>query len=186
MHNERKLWFSGDLQCHKFNSCWIRAEWERRLDGTGFQWWPINGRLSQELATLETIRGLEPKCVSQLILGSLPGKRRHWPIFFYLSLENLPQFTRPSLVCFIPSRFFNGEYMHISLLHNSVNVPSRCTSIDDSYVFEISPSLLAKVRLIQEKTERQISLIENMTCTKSKTSLFGKKQSTNLIIYGLI
>ena len=74
--------------------------------------------------------------------------------------------------------------MHISLLYNSV--PSQCTSIDDSYVFEISPSFLAKVRLIQENTERQISLIESMTCTKPKTSLFGKKQSTKLIIYVLI
>ena len=45
LHFKRKLQFSGDLQCYKFISRWIRAEWERRLDSSRFQWWPINGRL---------------------------------------------------------------------------------------------------------------------------------------------
>ena len=45
LHFKWKLQFSGDLQCYKFITCWIRAEWERRLDSSRFQWWPINGRL---------------------------------------------------------------------------------------------------------------------------------------------
>ena len=102
---------------------------------------------------------------SELILGLLLGKRPHWPIFFPVASNSLRSLCHSllGLVSLIPSRFFNGEYMQTSLLY--ISVLFQFTSIDEyleSYVFEISPCLRTKVRLIHER-QRQFSLIGNVT-----------------------
>ena len=186
MHNERKLWFSCDLQCQKFNSCWIRAEWKRRLDSSWFQWWPINGRLFQELATLEIIRGLEPKCVSRIDSGIVTGGSALIGQFFFPVASNSLRSLCHSLlglVSLIPSRFFNGEYMQTSLLY--ISVLFQFTSIDEyleSYVFEISSCLRTKVRLIHEKTK---AIFSNWECDLNQIGSKSIWQETKHKAYDL-
>ena len=92
----------------------------------------------------------------ELILGLLLGEAPSLANFFFPVASNSLRSLCHSLlglVSLIPSRFFNGAYMQTSLLY--ISVLFQFTSIDEyleSYVFEISPCLRTKVRLIHEKT----------------------------------
>ena len=107
LHFKRKLQFSGDLQCYKFISRWIRAEWERRLDSSRFQWWPINGRLFDRTRWWERAEEHWKKYIYIYIEPPRRGPTPY-PIIYHFWQKRYP-FRIPSIDQWCP--------FHITTLH---------------------------------------------------------------------